>query len=50
MPKPYHIIATEVRNGYNIMIPENPDISARCVDAADIIPTTISTKEFILIT
>ena len=39
MPKPYHIIATEDGNGYSITIPENPNVSARCADAADIVPT-----------
>ena len=32
MPKLYHIIATEDGNGYNITIPENPNISAHCAD------------------
>jgi predicted RNA-binding Zn-ribbon protein involved in translation (DUF1610 family) len=45
MPKPYHIIATEDGNGYNITIPENSNVSARCADAADIIPTATAAKE-----
>ena len=45
MAKPYHIIATEDENGYNITIPENPNVSAHCVDAADIIPTATAAKE-----
>lgn len=45
MPKPYHIIATEDGNGYNITIPENPNISAHCAAAADIIPTAATAKE-----
>ena len=38
MPKPYHIIATEDEHGYNITIPENPDVSAHCTEPADIMP------------
>ena len=45
MPKPYHIIATEDGNGYNITIPENPNVSAYCMDAADIMPTAAAAKE-----
>ena len=30
MPKPYHIIATEDGNGYNVTIPENPNVSTHC--------------------
>ena len=45
MPKPYHIIATEDGDGYNITIPENPNVSARCADAADIVPTATAAKE-----
>ena len=39
MSKPFHVIATPDENGYTITIPENPNVSARCADAADIIPT-----------
>jgi len=39
MPKPYHIIATEDEHGYNITIPENPNVSAHCTEPADIMPT-----------
>jgi hypothetical protein len=45
MPKPFHVIATPDENGYTVTIPENPNVSARCVDAADIIPTAKATKE-----
>lgn len=45
MPKPFHILATEDGNGYNITIPENPNVSAHCTDAGDIIPTAIAAKE-----
>jgi len=39
MPKPFHVIATPDDNGYNVTIPENPNVSARCVDAANTILT-----------
>ncbi len=45
MPKPFHVIATPDKNGYTVTIPENPNVSARCVDAADIIPTATAAKE-----
>lgn len=45
MPKPFHVIATPDENGYTVTIPENPNVSARCVDAADIIPTATAAKE-----
>ena len=45
MPKPYHIIATEDGDGYNITIPENPNVSAHCEDAADIMPTAAAKEQ-----
>ena len=33
MAKPFHVIATPDENGYTVTIPENPNVSARCVDA-----------------
>ena len=45
MPKPFHVIATPDENGYTVTIPENPNVSAHCVDAADIIPTATAAKE-----
>ena len=45
MPKPYHIIATEDEHGYNITIPENPNVSAHCTEPADIMPTAAAAKE-----
>lgn len=45
MPKPFHVIATPDENGYIVTIPENPNISVRCTDAADIIPTATAAKE-----
>lgn len=44
-PKPYHSIATEDGNSYNIIIPGNPNVSYHCIDAADIIPTAMISKE-----
>lgn len=38
-------MTTEDGNGYNITISENPNVSAHCTDAADIIPTAIAAKE-----
>ena len=38
MPKPRHIIACEGGNGYNITLPETPNVSAHCAEAADIMP------------
>ncbi len=48
MPKPFHVIATPDENGYTVTIPENQNVSARCVDAADILPTATAEKECIL--
>ncbi len=45
MLKPFHVIATPDENGYTVTIPENPNVSACCVDAADIIPTATAAKE-----
>lgn len=45
MPKPFHVIATPDENGYTITIPENPNVTTHCVDAADIIPTATAAKE-----
>ena len=45
MSKPFHVIATPDENGYIVTIPENPNVSARCADAADIIPTATAAKE-----
>ena len=45
MPKPFHVIATPDENGYTVTIPENPNVSARFVDAAEIIPTAMVAKE-----
>ena len=45
MPQPYHIIATEDGDGYNITIPENPNVSAHCEDAADIMPTAAAKEQ-----
>lgn len=45
MLKPFHVIATPDENGYTVTISENPNVSARCVDAADIIPTATAAKE-----
>ncbi len=45
MPKPYYIIATKNGNGYNITIPESPNVSAHCADAADIMPTAVVAYE-----
>ena len=45
MPKPFHVIATPDESGYTVTIPENPNVSARCVDAAEIIPTAMVAKE-----
>lgn len=45
MSKPFRVIATLDENGYTVTIPENPNVSARCVDAADIIPTATAAKE-----
>ena len=39
MPKPFHVIATPDENGYTVTIPENPNVSTRCVDAANTILT-----------
>lgn len=48
MSKPFHVIATPDESGYTVTIPENPNVSARCVDAADMIPTATAEKESIL--
>lgn len=45
MSKPFHVIATPDENGHTVTIPENPNVSARCVDAADIIPTATAAKK-----
>lgn len=45
MPNPYHVIATSDENGFTVTIPEKPNVSARCVDAAGIIPTATAAKE-----
>ncbi len=45
MSKPFHVIATPDENGYTVTIPENPNVSARCADAADILPTATAAKE-----
>ena len=45
MSKPFHMIATPDENGYTVTIPENPNVSARCADAADIVPTATAAKE-----
>lgn len=46
MAQPYHIIATPDKNGgYNVTIPENPNVSAHCADTADIIPSAVAAKE-----
>ncbi len=45
MSKPFHVIATPDENGYTVTIPENPNVSARCSDAADIIPTATASRE-----
>ena len=45
MPKPYHIIATEDEHGYNITIPENPNVSTHCTEPANIMPTATAAKE-----
>ena len=49
MPKPFHVIATPDENGYTVTIPENPNVSARCVDAADIIPIDILYRMLVLL-
>ncbi|MBO5569003.1 MAG: hypothetical protein J6A79_08765 [Clostridia bacterium] len=36
MSKPFHVIATPDENGYTVTIPENPNVSARCADAAGV--------------
>lgn len=43
-PEPFHITATPDESGYTITIPEHPEISAHCEDAADIIPTATKAK------
>ena len=45
MSKPFHVIATPDENGYTVTIPENPNVSAHCSDAADIIPTSTAARE-----
>ena len=45
MSNPFHVIATPDENGYIVTIPENPNVSARCTDAADIIPTAMAAKK-----
>ena len=45
MSKPFHVITTPDENGYTVTIPENPNVSARCADAADIVPTATAAKE-----
>ena len=45
MSKPFHVIATADENGYTVTIPENPNVSARCADAADIVPTATAARE-----
>ena len=45
MSKPFHVIATPDENGYTVTIPENPNVSARCADAADIVQTATAAKE-----
>lgn len=46
MATPYHIMATPDENGgYNIVIPENPNVSAHCADTADIIPSAVAAKD-----
>ncbi len=39
------MIATPDENGYIVTIPENPNVSTRCADAADIIPTATAAKK-----
>ena len=43
--KPFHVIATPDENGYTVTIPENLNVSARCADAADIVPAATAAKE-----
>lgn len=45
MSKPFHVIATPNENGYTITIPENPNVSVHCVDAADILSTATVAKK-----
>ena len=45
MSKPFHVIATPDENGYTVTIPENPNVSVRCADATDIVPTATAAKE-----
>ncbi|WP_301871902.1 hypothetical protein [uncultured Dialister sp.] len=45
MSKPFHVIATPDENGYTVTTPENPNVSARCANAADIVPTATAAKE-----
>ncbi|MCI6434930.1 MAG: hypothetical protein MR828_09240 [Clostridiales bacterium] len=45
MSNPFHVIATPDENSHTVTIPENPNVSARCVDAADIIPTATAAKK-----
>ncbi len=44
MPKPFHVVAMPDGTGYSVTIPENLNVSARCVNAADIIPTALAAK------
>lgn len=46
MASPYHIIATPDKNGgYNIVIPENPNVSAHSDNAAGIVPSAAAAKD-----
>lgn len=39
------MIATPDENGYTVTIPKNLNVSARCADADDIVPTATAAKE-----
>jgi len=45
MSKLYHVIVTPNENGYTVTIPENLNVSARCADAAYIVPKATAAKE-----
>lgn len=45
MSKPFHVIATSDENGYTVTIPENPNVSSRCADDSDIVPTATAARE-----
>jgi hypothetical protein len=45
MLEPFHLITTLDENVYSVTMPEKPNVSVRCVDVADIIPTATTAKE-----